>query len=315
MKGAGVFGPYEGIYDAMNKIKVWCAVFFSWLFVLYNIERLHSPINLASFVYILAAVIAIPVIMFPQPHRLSLVWLLLLAAAVTVGIKAWLGYSITAASLPLTVTELGAVGLTTVLARQLGCVLEDLRRAVISTLLTHLHNNTLPFEQGQSEIYREIRRARVHERPLAVLAVSAPTGSLEMCLLDRLTVEMQRDCVRNYVQAKIAELLSVELNNCEIITHHGNHFVTVVPEAGREQVSALAERLKKLARERLGIELSIGTSVFPDEEVTFVKLMEHAEGQMFAAADLGASDVRQDASHPEPDRSGAGRPLQPASEG
>lgn len=298
----------------MKKLRIWFTLFFSWLFVLYNIERLHAPINLASFVYVLAAVLAVPLILSPRLQKLSLVWLVVAVVPLVLGLKAWYGYPITGGALPLTVTELGTTGLTVAIAQQLGRSLEDLRIAAISTLLTHLHDNTRPFEQGQSDIYREIRRARVHGRPLALLAVSAHARSLDLCL-DRLTVEMQRDCVRNYAQAKIAELLSAEMNSCEIITHHGSHFITVVPEVRREQALALSERLKELARERLGLELSIGTSLFPEEEITFVKLVERAEAEM-----LSSSAKKHLAKQPDPvhcwrECEEVDRSLQPATEG
>lgn len=298
----------------MKKLQIWFALFFSWLFVLYNIERLHAPINLASFVYVLAAALAIPVVLFPKLQQAPTAWLAGATVPVVLSLKAWFDYPITGHALPLTLTEVGTTALTVCLAQKVGRSLEDLRIAAITTLLTHLHDNTRPFEQGQSDIYREIRRARMHGRPLAMLAVSAPTRSIDLCL-DRLTVEMQRDCVRNYAQAKIAELLSTEMNSCEIITHHGSHFVTVVPETGREQARQLAERLKKLARERLGLELSIGTSLFPDDEITFVKLMERAEAQMLNSASAAEIEAPSDAESFWEEFKERDSALQPATEG
>lgn len=263
----------------MRKLRIWFALFFCWLFVLYNVERLHAPINLASFVYVVAGLLAIPVVVSPRLQKLSPVILAAAVVPLVLGLKFQFGYTISGTALPITVTEIGATALTVALAQQLGRSLDELRLAAIATLLTHLHDNTRPFEQGQADIYREIRRARVHGRPLALMAISTTADSLDRNL-DRLTEAMQHDCIRNYAQAKIAELLTMEMNSCEIITHQGKHFVTVVPEAGREQARALAERLKRLAHEQLGLELSIGTSLFPDEEITFVKLMERAEAQM-----------------------------------
>lgn len=296
----------------MRKLRIWFALFFCWLFVLYNIERLHSPINLASFVYVLAALLAVPVVIFPRLQRLSVVWLVAAVVPLVLVFKLQLGYAISGAALPLTVTEIGATALTVVLAQQLGRSLDELRLAAITTLLTHLHDNTRPFEQGQADIYREIRRARVHGRPLALLAISTTSESLALNL-DRLTAAMQHDCIRNYAQAKIAELLTAEMNRCEIITHQGRHFVTVVPEAGREQARALAERLKTVARERLGLELSIGVSLFPDEEITFVKLVERAEAQMNGPA--GDADELQEGSRSWQEADSVDWPLQPITEG
>ncbi len=260
----------------MNRLRTWGALFFCWMFVLYNIERLYEPINLASFVYVLAAVAALPIMLVPALHRIPLAWLLLACVPPLLALKSWLGYPLGGAHFPLTVTEIAATWATLALARQTGQSLEDLRTAAVSALLTHLQDRTRPFEQGQAEIYRDIRRARRFERPLAVLAVSPSPTSVNTSL-DRFTLELQHECARKYVFARVAELLSREMKDCNILSHDNTHFVTVLPEANRATALATAERLQRIAQTQLGIQLQVGVSVFPDEEVTFVRLVERAE--------------------------------------
>jgi GGDEF domain-containing protein len=263
----------------MKQLRMWCAVFFLWMFVLYNIERLHKPINLASFVYVLAAVTAIPFIVIGPLGRIPSIFILGLTAPLTMALKAWFGYSIGGTELPLTVTEVAAVWVTTVLALQIGRSFEELRESALNTILVHLQDRTKSFEHGQSELYREVRRARKHHRPLALLAISVPEKSINIAL-DRFTAELHQECIQNYVSARVAELLSQEMKDCNVISHHGEHFVTVVPEADRETALIVADKLKRIARDRLGVELSVGMSLFPDEEVTFVQLLERAQAQI-----------------------------------
>ena len=266
----------------MKQLRNWCAVFYVWLFVLYNIERLYKPMNLASFVYVLAAATAIPILIFPQLQRLSPVFLFGLLTPVTLGLKAWLGYGIGGIYLPITITEIGAIWVTAALAMKLGRSLEDLRAAALAALLAHLPHRTQSFEQGQAEIYREVSRARKHCRPLALMAISVAEKSIDLSL-DRFTEELQQECVRNYVYARTAELLSREMKDCDFISQQDRQFVTVLPEADRAKVRELAEKLKRTAREKLGVELCVGVSLFPDEEVTFVHLLERAQSQLTAA--------------------------------
>jgi GGDEF domain-containing protein len=258
---------------------MWIALFFVWLFVLYNIERLHKPINLASFVYVLAGLTAVPFIVFAPLARLPAVGLLIVTVPLTIGLKARFGYSIGGTQLPLTITEIAAVWVTTALALQLGRSLQELRNSALNTLLVHLRDRTQVFEHGQSELYREVRRARNHRRPLALLAISATDQSIEVAI-DRFTRELHEECVHSYVSARVAELLSEEMKDCSVVSHHGEHFVTVVPEADRESAMVIADKLKRSARDKLGLELSIGISLFPDEEVTFVQLLERAQAQL-----------------------------------
>ena len=245
----------------------------------YNIERLHGSINLASFVYILAAAVALPIVWIPWLHRAPLRWLLAPAVPVVLLMKVWLGYRIGGLYLPITITELCSVGMTILLAHQIGRCLEEFRRAAVSTLVVHLHDRSRPFDEGQKEMYREIRRARTFHRPLALLSVSANDESVSQSL-DRFSREAQRDMLKNYVHARIADLLTTNTTDCDIITHKNGHFVTVLPETDRETAGKLIQELKSAAKERLGLDLNIGASIFPEEEITFVKLLESAEVRM-----------------------------------
>lgn len=263
----------------MKRLRMWCALFFVWLFVLYNIERLYEPINLASFVYVLAAVTAVPFIVHAPLGRIPSAGVLILAVPLTIGLKAWFGYSIAGTNLPITIMEISAVWVTTALAMQMGRSLQDLRDSALNTLLGHLRDRSQPFEHGQSELYREVRRARKHRRPLALLAISATPESVNVSL-DRFTAQLHRECIQHYVSARVAELLSQEMKDCSVISRNGEQFLTVVPEADRETAAIVADKLKKIARDKLGVELCIGVSLFPEEEVTFVQLLESAQSQL-----------------------------------
>lgn len=263
----------------MKQLRLWCAIFFGWLFVFYNIERLHAPINIGSFVYVLAAGASVPLIFFAQLQRIRSVWLIVPLVPLILVLKACFGYPIFGASLPMTITEVGAVLVTIVLARRIGSSLEDLRQSAVQSLIAHLNEKSRPFELGQSAMYREIRRARAFDRPLALLAVSAKCEAVDL-QLDRFTQEVQQETVRNYIQARIAQLLTEETKDCDIITQCDGHFTALLPEASRDVVENVIERISSTSRERLGIELDFGVSIFPEDEVTFVRLLESAEADL-----------------------------------
>ena len=112
----------------MNSLRLSSLIFFGWLFVFYNIERLLGPADLTPALYLVAPVLALPVMMLPRFH-LALGWLLVLPIPVVVSMRLWLEYPISGAALPLTTMEIGCVGLTLILARLVGHNLEDLRRS------------------------------------------------------------------------------------------------------------------------------------------------------------------------------------------
>ena len=223
------------------------------------------------------------------------------------GLRLWLDYPIGGASLPLTTMESLCLGLTGVLARQVGQNLEDLRRSAVIALLDHMQNRSRPFDDGQEEIDREIRRARTFRRDLSLLTIAAADETVGAAL-DKFTQEVQRDTIHKYVMTRIAELLSTEMKASDIITRSDDHFVTVLPETSRKGATQLIEKLKRSARERLGVELTVGLSVFPEEEITFVKLLERAHAHMGNGRPAASASARAVA-RPEPVGGTAGRSL------
>jgi GGDEF domain-containing protein len=263
----------------MKRLRLSCATFYCWLFVLYNIERLYEPLNIAPFVYVFACLSAAPLILVPRISQVPLVKLLPPLLAVLVSLKPVFGYEIGGQSLPLTVMDLCVVSLTVALAHHVGRQLEEARTAVISTLIGHLHDQTRPFEKGLEDMYREVRRARAFNRPLTVLTV-APTVDSANVTLDRFTKEAHREATEQYVQAKLAKVLSTGTKGSDIITRADDHFVMLLPETGRHKANRLVKKLRSKAQSELGLDIAIGASVFPEDEVTFVKLMERAQAGM-----------------------------------
>lgn len=263
----------------MQRVRSWCAACFVWCFLLYNTERMFAPINLASFVYVLCAALTAALIVTPWLQRIPLAWTVLGSLPLVLAGKAWRHYHILGEALPITVTELCAVAVTVVLARQLGRALEEFRVAVIHMMVGYLHDRSVPFKRGQGDIYREIRRARTYERPLSLLAVAPRTEEVRLSL-DRFLQEVQAETLHHYLAARIADFLSMEVKDCDIITQRGGHFVLLLPETGREQAAQVVEQLARSSRERLGLELQIGAAVFPEEGSTFVTLLDRAESAL-----------------------------------
>ena len=53
----------------MARLRLWIAATLGWLLVFFNIERFHEPINLASFVYVLAAAVAMVTVAIARVRR------------------------------------------------------------------------------------------------------------------------------------------------------------------------------------------------------------------------------------------------------
>jgi len=262
----------------MKALRFWFVTILGWFFLLYNVERLIAPINIASFVYIFTIAVAMLIILFPQLQKISLPWLFITPLLLFFGLKIWSGYPVGGRNLPITVTEICAVIITIVLARQVGRSLIEFEEAIIQVMTSNIKSLSRPFDVGQGAMYREVRRARTNQHPLAVLAISAPEV-LPKLAIDRFIEEVQRDNIRRYVNARIAEFLSKEMKDYDIIAQRDNHFITLLSGVSHQDVREVVQKLENAAKENLGLTLKIGVATFP-EEVTFEELVVSAEGDM-----------------------------------
>ena len=263
----------------MKRLRYWFAGTCFWFFFLYNIERLGQPVNIASPVYVFAIACAVCVILLRPLHRMPLYWPFLMALAPYFVLKNQLGYSLSGENLPLTITEVCAIGLTILLTGQVARRLEALEETVTDLTIRHLKEEVHSFSTGQGRIYREIRRARRYRRPVALLAITVTEESLQLSL-DRFIQEAQREIIKKYIAARIAELLVEELQDSDVIAQRNDHFITLLPETQQEDIPETIKRLETAAAEKLGLKIKIGVSTFPDEAVTFEQLLEQAETKM-----------------------------------
>ncbi len=260
---------------AVRRLQFWFAIAIVWLFLLYNVERLQEPIHIASFVYPFSAAAALWVLVMPLP-RLPLFWWMVLPLPAFLALKAGLGHPLAGSMLPLTVTEVCAIELTILIARGVAQALADLRETASRLLVGSLDEVAPPFDSGQIEIYRELRRARRFQRPLTLLSVAIGEGTPQAAR-DRLLEELQRENLARHAQAQLGRLLAEGTKDSDVIVRRDDHFVALLPETRREAAQEIARRLAAEAAAKLGLTLHVGLSSFPDEEVTFEKLLERAE--------------------------------------
>jgi hypothetical protein len=264
---------------AVSRLRFYLLAILAWAFIFYNTERLFTPINLASFVYGLAAVYALIVIMYSPIYRISPVLLFFGSLIPYFALKVSLGYPIGGENLPLTVTEIVSLGITLFLSWQIGFGLETLRREILRLTIGSANMTVNPFQSAQAEFYREIRRARHYSRPVAILSISPTSESVELSI-NRFLQEAQNNIIRQYVTARTAEMLRTTLKETDAITTRNNHFIVLLPETEFKHLPAVIGRLKDTAQEKLGLTLKIGASTFPDDALTFESLVRSAEERM-----------------------------------
>ncbi len=259
-----------------------------WLFLFYNIERLSEPIDITDVAYTFVPFMAVVTILTPRIRKIPLWVLLVVPIPVFLVLKAVVKSSAWGTSLPLTVTEICVIIVTTLMARWVSNGVSEFERAVARITIGQNDALTESFSTGQAEMYREIRRARHHQRPLALMAIGVEKTSIQVAL-DRMVQEVQQAMMKRYVMSDVARRLCDKLEDYDIIAQNNDHFLVLLPEVTLEELSDLSDQLRRAISEQVGVTLQIGTASFPNDAVTFESLVEQAVGGMDEEQEPGHS--------------------------
>jgi GGDEF domain-containing protein len=250
-----------------------------WLFLFYNIERMSEPIDITDVAYTFVPFMAVLTILTPRFRKIPLWVLLVVPIPVFLVLKALVKSSAWGTSLTLTVTELCVITVTTLMARWVSNGVSEFEHAVAHITIGQTDTLPEPFSTGQAEMYREIRRARHHQRPLALMAIGVEKTSIQVAL-DRMVQEVQQAMMKRYVMSDVARRLCDKLEDYDIIAQDNDHFLILLPEVAPEELSDLTNQLHQAISEQAGVTLQIGTASFPKDAVTFESLVDKAVEEM-----------------------------------
>ncbi len=256
------------------------AILIIWLFLFYNIERLSGSINIITrMAYTFVPIMAVLTILVPRLRKVPLGVVLVGSVPIFLMLKAWAGGRVWGTAMPVTVTEICAIALTAILARWVSQGLSEFESAIAHITIGHVGKLPEPFSTGQGEMYREVRRARHHQRPLVLMAIGVEEKSIQV-VLDRMVQEVQQAMMRQYVLSGVARTLCDELEEYNIIAQRNDHFLALLPEVVPDKLDDLIEGLCRAVSEQVGVDLQIGTASFPEDAVTFESLVEKAVEKM-----------------------------------
>lgn len=276
----------------MNELRLRCITLAAWISLLHYADRFGDSVALMPFTGAVAGILALAVVLVRRLNELRLAWLLVLPVPVLLVLKLLLNHATGIQTTPATLIEPCVLGITMVLAHGAGRSLQEFRGSLVSTLFRNTAAKPpSSFETGQAEIYREICRARTHHRPLTLMTVR-PEDHAGKVPVDRFAKQVADQIARNYMTARLGELLTDQTSDSDVIVEHDDHFLLLLPEAGRDKANHVAHQLKAAAKQHLDLDLQLGLSVFPDDEITFLGLLERAEsgGNGHAARDpVGAT--------------------------
>ena len=250
-----------------------------WLIAFYIMAHFWEPFNVSPITYLFVLVLVIVVFTTPRLKGNHYWWMLTAPAVVFFIIKAWMELPLAGNALPVTITETCAILLTTLLLLWVRNAINEFDSAVAQMTIGRRDNLTESATEGQSILYREVRRARNHQRPLVLLSIAVDEKSIKGAL-DRIVKEAQLSIVRQFTLASVSRALCGKLEDCDIVVQNNDHFLAVLPETKPEVLPRLIDRLRQQVADQVGVDLIIGTASLPQDGFTFEGLLEKATLEM-----------------------------------
>ncbi len=266
----------------MKQLRIRAILLTCWLIAFYIMAHFWEPFNVSPITYLFVLVLVIFVLTTPQLKRIHLLWMLTVPAIVFFVIKALMELPLVGNALPVTITETCAIILTTLLLLWVRNAIYDFERAVTEITMGRRDKVIETATEGQSILYREVRRARNHQRPLTLMAIAVDENSIKGAV-DRMVKEAQQSVIRQFTLASVSKTLCEKLEDCDIVVQTNNHFLVVLPETKPEDLPGLIDRLRKQVADQVGVDLKFGTASLPQDGFTFEGLLDKATLEMQAS--------------------------------
>jgi GGDEF domain-containing protein len=266
----------------MKRIRIRVIVLASWLVFIFYINRLLEPVAISSAAIALVFLMATATLLMPR-KPVMLVWVIMLLPIFALFfIKVWTGQLLADLGVMLAVIETFMIVFTTILASWVSAGLSEVEASVAQVALGGPQEKTHELAQtGLGVIYREVRRARNHHRPLALISIGVEEKSIDMAV-EKMVQEIQLSMVRQYKLQRLSALLCDQLEDCAIVARDADRFLAVLPETAPDELPFVMERLRQKAFSQISLELKIGAATLPEDSYTFEGLLDKATLEMEA---------------------------------
>lgn len=267
--------------------------FLLFLAVFFNLERLdvgdEALVNIHSFVYVLMVVVALFVLFVPLASRLS-IYLLQFG---TLGIYVVLRLTVfnrqplfDDAFTYVTTSEVALLALGVFLTDALAQDMRKMEKAIENVTLVDEGRNVVSLEDAREQIKTEMLRSRRHQREVSLLLFEQASG-FDGFEVEQTIQQIQRAMLARYVSSSLAQLVRLTARRSDMVIAHPDtrRLILLAPETDTAGGEVVAERVQRLADERLGMRFRASIVTFPEDALTFDDLLEQAELKLAAQGD------------------------------
>jgi GGDEF domain-containing protein len=261
----------------MKQLRVRVIILACWLVFIFNVKQFFVQIDISYTGYILILFVVFTILIAPRLLKIPIWAVLTVPTLILLLLKFSMGEFISSTRIALSIIEEIAIIVSVLLTTWVSISIRDFESVVSKIAVSRRERNPEPHSDGYGLIYREVRRARNHQRPLALVAIAVDKKSLKPSN-GRIAKESQ-------LTTKLLEVSTIlcdELEDCSVIVQGKDHFLVALPETKPEEVPIIIERLRRQVTEKIGIILVIGIALFPKDGFTFEGLVEKATGEMKA---------------------------------
>lgn len=265
----------------MLRLRSGIGVLALWFFIFFNIERFDA-VNIASFVYLLVPISTGLLLLVPQWFANNRLLLLMVPVLITYfALKVYFSYPIYGGTaLATTITEVVSIILSLLLVRQIMYIVLDFEDTIAKLTFRQIGvPPRLLHSVDTEELYREVKRSRRFQHPLSMLIVE-PDFDPKSIQLNAILEDLKASIASRFIQARLAKLLSEELRDSDLIAQHGDGFAVLLPETAPEDAERIISVIRSEAQTRLGMDLNIGASSFPEGALTLGGLLDAATDNM-----------------------------------
>jgi len=259
----------------MKWIRIRVMILAVWLVFFFVFDRLLSPISISNAAIALIFVSVVTTLGMPRKPVVPLWGIVALPIVALFVIKLLTGRLSGDLGSSLAIIEAFMIILTTILARWVNLSLGEFENSMAQNILGQSEKITDTTFSGQGSVYREVRRARNHQRPLALVSIGVEEKSLEP-VVEKMVREIQLSMMKQYKLQGLSKMLCEELEDCAVIVRETDRFLAVLPETKPEELPFVLDRLRQKASAQIGVELKIGVATLPNDSFTFEGLVERA---------------------------------------
>ena len=259
----------------------WVGFYLAIIFILGQLDRVDRPVvNLASYFYILVFVVVPCIILIPAFYRAPQFISMIFWASIYFALSRVLDRSLSAPdSFETIFVEVVLLELGVWLSYQLAVDLAHSASLVDTMAQSAFPNQAQEIEDATSLIRNEINRSRRYHRPLSLLIFHAAPENKDV--YRELFRSFQQDLINRFSSARMGQLIGERIRQTDILLRDRvGRFVVLCPETDKENVLLLGERIYNTLQNSTGLQISWGSSSFPDEALTFEDMLTRAYGQM-----------------------------------